>query len=66
MIIARVYTLRGEENEDRLVGLPGEPFPGDTIALKNGKVVRVLRRRYHEKTGNNDDTIDIELGVQYE
>lgn len=65
MIIARVYSLHEAEGfAERVCGLPGEPFPGDTVKLADGVVVRVLRRQYHEKTGDGDDQIDVELGVR--
>lgn len=66
MIVARMTPADSSLPEDlnRIVGLRFDPFPGDTIALTSGQVVRVIRRQLNELWPDADDQIDVTLVVR--
>lgn len=66
MIIASTYNVDPKSEIDLnfpVVGLRETPSPGDTIRLKDGQRIRVIRREFNQRTGD-DDSVDVVLGVR--
>lgn len=65
MIVARTRGSDGyDKSLDLIVALRETPFPGDTISLRDNRIVRVVRRQFFELDPESDDKIDVVLDVR--